>query len=135
MKKLITAILILSLLLPAASLAADPIVGTWYAYTGIVEDPEIREQAYYEFSTFHFTENGAVFSSTYDISADGDTSCKDYHVIGMWAKEGNDYYVNLGLNGAVKLYFDKDELFFPVSSYSLRLHKMVPVNYVLDIRN
>lgn len=135
MKKLITVILILSLLLPSAALAADPIVGTWYIYSGIVEDQEIREQAYYEFSTFHFSENGTVFSSTYDISEGGDTSCKDYHVLGMWTKEENDYYVNLGFNGAVKLYFDKDELFFPVSDYSLRLHKMVPVNYVLDIRN
>lgn len=135
MKKLIAVILFLALLLPAAALADDPIVGTWYTYSGIVEDPEIRKQAYYEISLFHFSEKGEVFSSTYDISEEGVTDCKDYKMIGMWTKEGSDYYINIGFEGAVKLSFDNDELFFPVSSYSIRLHKLVPVNYVLDIRN
>ena len=136
MKKLLSVVLILALLLPAVSLAADPdpIVGTWYVYSGILDNSENKEGAYYEFSLFHFSENGQVFSSTYDVSEKGVTTCKDYQAIGAWIKEKGDYYVNVGLSGAVKLSFDKDTLFFPVSSYSIRLYKMTPVNYVLDFR-
>lgn len=134
MKKLIAVALVIVMFLSTASLAEkDPIVGTWYTYTGIVEDTEIRKQAYYEFSTFHFTEDGDIFTSTYDISEQGITTCKDYKVIGMWTKENGIYYVNIGLKGAVKLVYNEDSLFFPVSDYSIRVHKMTPVNYVLDI--
>lgn len=134
MKKLITIILIMVMILPAAALAdQDPVVGTWYTYTGVVEDPEIRKQAYYELSTFTFTEDGNVFASTYDISAEGITTAKDYKVIGLWTNENGHYYVNIGMTGAVEVSFDNDDMFFPVSSYSLRIRKLEPVNFALDM--
>lgn len=42
MRKLIAVILILSLLLPAAALASDPIVGCWYLYIDLIEHPEMK---------------------------------------------------------------------------------------------
>ena len=134
MKRLITIILILALLLPAAALAdRDPIVGCWYVYTGVVEDPDIRKDTYYEISTFTFTEEGGVLSSTYDISEEGITTAKDYKMFALWTKENGKYYVNLGLDGAVELSFDGEDMFFPVSTYSIRVRKLKPVNYVLDL--
>ena len=133
MRKLITAILILSMILPAAALAQDPIVGTWYTYTGIVEDQELREKAYFELNTFTFTEDGDIFTSTYDVDESGITTAKDYKVIGLWTKDNGHYYVNIGFAGAVEVSVN-NEMFFPVGSYSIRIRKLKPVNYTLDVR-
>lgn len=133
MKKLIAVIMILALLAPAAVLAdRDPIVGVWCEYSGIVEDNETN--AYYEINTFTFTADGNVFSSRYDVNEDGITTVKDYKVIGLWTNENDHYYINIGFNGAVELFFDNEDLFFPVSSYSIRARKLKPVNYALDLR-
>ena len=134
MKKLITLLLILAMLLPAAALAdRDPIVGTWYVYSGIAEKVELRKDIYLEINLFHFAEDGYIFSSTYDISEEGITTAKDYQKIGMWTNDNGRYYVNIGLKGPQELTCDGDSLFFPVSDYSIRVHRMTVVNFTKDI--
>ena len=130
MKKLFC-LLIALLLVPLISFAEtpDPIVGTWYMYSGFVDDSDV----YFEFHTFTFTADGCVFSTMYDIGKDGTTSAKDYHVFAMWTKENDKYYINVGMQGAEELVFEKDSLFFPVSdSYKIRAWKMKQINYVKD---
>lgn len=134
MKKLLCILLIVALFLPSAVLAdeTDPIVGCWYVYSGFVDNSDI----YFEFHTFVFTFDGNVFSTKYDISEDGTTSAKDYHVIGLWTKEDGKYYINIGLEGAEELIVDNDTIFFPVTdSMKLRIRKMTPLNSVLDARS
>ena len=132
MKKLFCLLIVL-LLVPLFSFAddPDPIVGTWYIHSGLVDDSDI----YFEFHTFTFTAEGMVFSSKYDISKDGTTSPTDFNVIGVWTKDNEKYFINIGFKGAEELIFEKDSLFFPVSdSYKLRAWKMESINYVKDVK-
>ena len=134
MKKLIAIILILAMLLPAVALAErDPIVGTWYVYTGIVEEPELKSKAYFEISLFSFTDDGIVFTSTYDVSEKGITTVNDYQMIGLWTNKDGKYYVNVGMKGAKEITVEENSLFFPVDDYSIRVRKMEPVDFALDM--
>lgn len=132
MKKLLAVVLILALALPALALAdQDDIVGTWYFYSGLADDPVL----YFEIDTIHFSPEGNIFSSRYTVSSSGVTTCKDYNIIGFWTKEDGHYYINLGLNGAEEIDIENNTVFFPVSeSYKLRFTKMKPVNYVIDLK-
>ena len=131
MKKIVCCLLVL-MLVPLLSLAdnQDYIVGTWYVYTGIVEN---NDDVYFEFHIFHFAPDGTVFSSKYDIGKDKTTTTTDFNVIALWTKDNGKYYINLGLQDPQELTIENDTLFFPVTSeYKVRVYKMNQVNYVKD---
>ena len=135
MKKLIAVLLILAVLIPVTAIAErDPIVGTWYIYSGIVDDSELREQAYFELSLFHFTEDGNIFSSTYDVSDKGITTVKDYKVIGLWTVKDGKYFVNIWMTGAKEVEIEANSIFIPVNDYYIRIKKLDEVNYVTDMK-
>lgn len=130
MKKLLCLLLVL-LLVPLVSFAddQDPIVGIWYMCSDFVDEPDI----YLEFYIFIFTSEGSIISSMYDLSDDGTTTMKDYHVLGAWTKDDDKYYINWCFKGAEELVFDKETMFFPITDeYKLRAHKMERINYVKD---
>ena len=130
MKKLIAIFLIVLLVVPVASFADDPIVGTWYVYSGLLNNNDVC----LELSLFSFTEDNFIFSSTYDVSKSYITTAKDYKAIGVWTNENGRYYVNIGLKGAQEVFIENDSMFFPVSDFSIRIHKLTTVNYVLDYK-
>ena len=131
MKKLFCLLLVL-LFVPIVAFSddQDPIVGTWYVYTGILEDPDV----YFELHTFHFSPDGNIFSSKYDVSKNGIKSPTDFNIIGLWTKENGKYYINIGLQGAQELKIENGTLFFPVTDeYMIRVIKMDQVNYAKDV--
>ena len=128
MKKLIAFFLIVLLVVPVVSFADDPIVGTWYVYSGILNNDDVC----FELSLFSFTEDNFIFSSTYDVSKSYITTAKDYKAIGAWTIKNGRYYVNIGFKGAQEVFIENDSMFFPVSDFSIRIHKLTTVNYVLD---
>ena len=130
MKKLIAFFLIVLLVVPVTSFADDPIVGTWYVYSGILNNDDVC----LELSLFSFTEDNFIFSSTYDVSKSYITTAKDYKTIGVWTNENGRYYVNIGFKGAQEVFIENDSMFFPISDFSIRIHKLTTVNYVLDYK-
>ena len=131
MKKLCIVALILVLAFPALAFAdQDYIVGSWYVYSGIMED----DAEYLEIDTIHFTADGGIFSNRYTVSSTGVTTCKDYSVIGLWTKENDRYYINMG-SGPDEIVLESNTMFFPASKdYKLRFIKMRPINYVIDLK-
>ena len=128
MKKLITVLLILALLLPAASIASDSIVGIWYTYI------ELEDQGH-ELDIFRFDDDGSLFSSSYKIDKQGITTAKDYKQIGVWSNKDDHYYINLGFNGAKELAVEDSTFFFPVTDdMAIRIRKLEAIDYALDIR-
>ena len=114
MKKLITAILILALLLPAAALAdnRDPIVGTWYVCFDIKGSP--MESSFPDFVTtvmlFTFSESNDISYIELDYT-DTSVTPSTRIVAGKWEKTGNEYKTSIigaGVNIA-KLNGDKLE--------------------------
>ena len=131
MKRLLAVVLILALALPALALAdQDYIVGSWYVCSGFMDSPD----EYLEIDTIHFTPDGNIIGNRYTLTTSGITSCKDYSIIGLWTKENDRYYINMG-SGPEEIVLESNTMFFPSSkSYKLRYIKMRPINYVIDLK-
>lgn len=136
MKRLICLFIIL-ICIPLISFAdnPDPIVGTWYIYTGITDGLDVDAEAYIEFVIFHFAEDGTVFSSQYDLDSKGITTVTDYKAIALWSNDNGHYLINMGSQGTSELTIVNDSMFFPVSaSYQVRIRRMDSVDPVLDFK-
>ena len=134
MKKVFCVLIAALLLLPGLSVAdsPDPITGTWYVYSGIVDG---SDGVYYDFNTFHFTPDGLVYSSRYDVSADGTTTVQDYHAVGIWRHENGTYFINLAMQGEQETVIENGTMLVPVNeSYMIRVRKMEQVDYSQDVK-
>ena len=131
MKKLFIAVLILVLALPVLACAdQDYIIGSWYVCSGFMED----DAEYIEIDMIHFTPDGNIIGNRYTLTSSGVTTCKDYSVIGLWTKENDRYYINMG-SGPEEIVLESNTMFFPSSdSYKLRYIKMRPINFVIDLK-
>ena len=135
MKKLFVIFLCLAFLLPSASLAdQDPIIGTWYIDYETADKGDDQSDLLFWINIFHFTEDGKIISSKYDIGRDFVTTVHDYKTIGLWYKEDGQYYVNISLSGAKEIYWEDDTLFFPVTDIYVRIRRMEKANFVFDTR-
>ena len=125
--------LLVLLLVPLISFAEDqdPIIGTWYVYTGPLEN----YHAYLEFNIFHFKPDGTIFNSQYDLDENGVTTTKDFKTVGLWTKENDIYFINFAMQGPHETTIENNTMFIPVSTeYMIRVKRMDPINYTLDIK-
>ena len=97
MKKLITIILTLVLLLPAAALAEkDPIIGGWYItldYRDIAGTAGAENRAYMIY-IMYFEDTGTITGISAESSTSGEFVSQG-SVIGNWSRQGDDYTVNV----------------------------------------
>ena len=94
MKKLIAVILILALLLPAAALAADPIMGAWYImldYSAYPADSGGKSLLLY---VLLFDNQGKVFATTTEIMMDNTVNSLG-DCVGEWSNNDGVYTVSL----------------------------------------
>ena len=95
MKKLITVLLILSMIMPAAALAdSDPIVGAWYIMLDYRESPvpDYTGKSYMLYIMI-FEEDGAISGISGEHLATGLYASGS--TIGSWKKENGKYSVNV----------------------------------------
>ena len=136
MKKLITVILIMAMLLPAAAMAADPIIGNWYFLYDKSEYPEIASMfgnADVSFSVYRFMESGTIMST--ELSVTGDTGTADYVAAGRWVKEDYGYKYSIIGIGEGKALVEGDNMFFATQGMEgvyMLLRRMVPFNPYSD---
>ena len=93
MKKLIATILILALLLPAAVLAEDPIVGQWYCLFDFEKNSELASLApgYARvIDVYFFASDGTISCLEGSVMADGSITA-NFTPAGKWSKDGNKY--------------------------------------------
>ena len=139
MKKLITILLILSLLLPAAALAAepDPIVGCWYLYIDVEKYPEMRAT---------FGEND-IIADMYFFNSDGTISLLEaaiaggkctptYAACGKWSAGSSGYNVSIMGIGETTMTVSGDDAFIKVAnatSYlNMKFRRLVIFNFYTD---
>lgn len=139
MKKLITIILILAMLLPAAALAEDrdPIVGSWY----MLYDKSLYPEMAANFSNtdliimiFSFQEDGTVIVTENDIT--NGVSKASGAVAGKWEKGDPLYkYSILGM-GQGDAYVDEGCIYLNIGTEDqrgyFRMRKMEPMNPYAD---
>ena len=134
MKKLVTVLLILALLLPAAALA-DEIVNSWYIVYSKEAVPEMAS-AFQDYdlivAVYSFMPDGSVMQSENDIK--GGTANPHCGPVGKWEANGSEYtysilglgsgrafikdgLLHLELQGGIKMVFRKMELFNPYTDY------------------
>ena len=98
MKRLITIILILALIIPAAAIAddRDPIVRAWYMYYNKFDAPEM-ESAFkgmdQQSGIYFFYEDGVIYISSIAIS--GKEGTPGYVSCGKWEKVNDKYIVSI----------------------------------------
>ena len=134
MKKLIAAILIMALLLPAAALAADPIVGSWYMLYDKTLVPELADSFQnYDLivSVYSFMEDGTIIGTENDIK-DG-VSTPFCRGVGKWDKALFSYkYSIVGLGSGDAKISDGFLCLKTASGPYLKLRKMEPYNPYTD---
>ena len=137
MKKLITIILVLALILPAAALAErDPIVGYWYMYVDGNAYPELAANfGDYDsiLSMFYFAEDGTVMILE-NAMKDGAATPR-FANQGKWEKNLFAYSFNIIGFGDGKITVKDDRIEFAPSSYNgvkIPLLKIVTFNPYKD---
>ena len=117
MKKLLTVVLILAMLMPAAAPAEerDPIVGCWYMYIDGDLYPDLAASfggcdTYLQF--YYFLEDGTI--KGYDNTSSGGTMTQNYVLYGTWQKADNGYSINIPTVGTGYVYIDRDLIIFPL---------------------
>ena len=138
MKKLITIILILALLLPAAAPAEDqePIVGCWYVYYSKAVTPELAT-SYQNYdrviAVYIFNADGTITCLEHDYK-EGGTDLPMYNSAGKWGHEGNDYkYSIIGL-GEGKAFVKDGFIYLGIQNnmFYLKLRWLYPFNPYQD---
>jgi len=137
MKKLITIILVLALLLPAAALAdQDPIVGYWYLYLDGKAYPELMKNiGDYDsiVDLYYFAEDGTVM--TLENVLKNGSATPTYTSQGKWEKSLFAYsfsIIGLG-DGKISIKDDSLELTLPNNNgLKMRLRKIVQFNPYKD---
>ena len=133
MKKLITIILILALLLPAAALA-DDIVGTWYMLYDKTVVPEMAatfDNCDLIVASYSFMPDGSIILTENDVK-DGNSD-PHYGPAGKWEANGSEYtysIIGLGSGRAVV----KDGMIYLTlnEKICIKLHRMEPFNPYTD---
>ena len=145
MKKLITIILTLSLLLPAAALAEDqdPIEGLWYfvidinSYSADMQKKfekniHIRDTQR-EAHLFWFTENGEIYQSV-TMFRTRQSEAQGAPIVGTWTKTDDGKY-NIVLDSQVsKTTIKDDKLFVKFGDGQLALRKLETINPKKDVK-
>lgn len=139
MKKLITIILVLALLLPAAALAADPdpIVGYWYMYYDGVAYPEfVSNFGNYDsfLDLYFFAEDGTIMLLENAIK-DG-SATPTFTSCGKWEKKLFSYNFSIIGIGDGTIELNTDTMKIAPSSYNgikMVLRKIIPFNPYKDI--
>lgn len=96
MKRLLTIVLILAILLPAAALAEDPIVGVWYMHIDLNKYPEMKTTfgQYDSLTDLYFFNADGTITVIEGIITDG--ACTPvFSSAGKWEKSLFDYNVNI----------------------------------------
>ena len=106
MKKLLSLLLIISLLIPVFAFAddPDPIVGCWYVCLDTKDTTQEFVDQGYVFSTmvFAFTSDGSILAQSTDYKINSGES-KGVYVIGKWEKSNGEYQTSVyavGVNEA-----------------------------------
>ena len=136
MKRLITIILILALIIPAAAIAddRDPIVRAWYMYYNKFDAPEM-ESAFkgmdQQSGIYFFYEDGVIYISSIAIS--GKEGTPGYVSCGKWEKVNDKYIVSIMGIGQGDAIIEGDNLLINIQdNYYLILHKLIPINPFTD---
>ena len=138
MKKLITVILILTLILPAAASAddPDPIVGNWYFLYDKSKCPELSSTFNgldLAISVYWFTENGIIYSS--EVSVLGEKGTTGYSPVGKWEKDDSGYHYSIIGIGESNLILENDEMLLNLPTnptFYMRIRRMLPFNPYQD---
>lgn len=137
MKKLTAIILLLALLLPAAALAADPIVGCWYFHADLKKNPEMKA-TYGEcdsISDLYFFDESGVISGLEAIIMDG-KSTPTFVGAGKWEKNLFGYNVSIVGFGQTTMTVNGDEALLKIPNasvnVSLRLRRLIPFDMYND---
>ena len=137
MKRLLTIILILVLILPATTIAEkDPVVGSWYLLFDKSEYPEMAStfgDADVAFSIYWFTENGTIMST--ELSVIGDNGTANYVTAGRWVKEDSGYKYSIIGFGEDKAVVEGDNMFLSIPDTEglyMMMRRMVPFNPYKD---
>lgn len=137
MKKLITVILVLALLLPAAALGSDPdpIVGYWYMFIDLKAYPELSA-AYGDYdhliSLYYFDESGVIYLLENDVKAG--SASPVFTGGGKWEKAQDGYNVSIIGLGETTLSISDDIALLNVTKYSVsaKLRKIITFNPYTD---
>lgn len=137
MKRLFTIFLILALILSAAALAEESIVGCWYMLYDKTKAPEMAPnfQNYdYIISSYLFTEDGTIYLSEVDIK-DG-TGTPVFSAVGKWSKELSGYHYSMLAFGEGAAKIDNDGIWMQLQSSNvyLLLRKMTPYDPYNDYK-
>ena len=135
MKKLITIIMILAFLLPAAAMAEeDPIVGAWYLYFDSNVSPEFKQNFGNDFivSVYLFMKDGTILMTETDI-LDG-SSQPMFGSAGKWSKETKDYKYSIVGLGEGKLFLEDERMNLQLNGTTsyMQFRKMYPFNPYQD---
>jgi len=128
MKKLITIILILALILPAAALAADHSpVGVWYMCYSKAATPEFAsnfgEENDYALEILFLTEDGTVLKLVHDVA--GKTGNPSFGAAGKWEKTSDGFTFAIAGFGSGKMKVEENNIYLQISEHNyLKLRKM-----------
>ena len=131
MKKLITIILAVALILPTAALAEklDKIIGSWYMLSDrtVVPETTFGPQPLI-IGVYSFMEDGSILIT--QCSIDGNDGNAVFAVGGQWEKQKSDYHFKLQGYGEGKAYIKDNFLFIQMAGTNIymKLRKMEPFN-------
>jgi len=140
MKRLITIVLILSLVVPAAALAEDPdpIVGCWYMCLDAKDTSQdfIDEGYLYSSMIVVFTPGGQILCQNTDFKESSGTAA-DVSYVGKWNKKDDKYIASIIAVGENEALFSDDILAICLfnSKQYIVLRRMTPFNIYNDIYN
>ena len=130
MKKLLTIIMILAMLMPAAAVAdPDPIVGCWYV--SINQDdlkPEGRITGIsYEVRVLYFDETGIIKRGVFGFgNSYGLNEYRDPLTVGTWSKNDNGKYTTTYDSITAESYIEDDMLYIHYDKKNLLgWHRMI----------
>lgn len=136
MKKLISVILILALILPAFALAsgADPIVGCWYIFIDLTMYPELVSTfGDYDqmLSLYYFDGSGLIYGLENDVKDGAATPI--FSGAGKWEKTLFGYNVSIIGFGDVTITVDGDIAMLKANSNgAMKLRRLIPFNPYAD---
>ena len=139
MKKLIAITMIMAVLVPAAALAADPIVGCWYLYVDLFEHPEMK--ANYGncdriVDVYIFDESGTI-SLVEGVITDG-MCTPSFTAQGKWEKNLFGYNVSVLGFGQTTMTVNGDEAFMKIPNasvnVSMKFRRMIPFDMYSDYK-
>lgn len=138
MKKLIAFIMILAMLLPAAALAEDPIVGCWYINIDLFKQPEMR--ASYGncdriIDVYIFDESGTI-TLIEGVITDG-ACTPSYSAQGKWEKTLSGYNVSIVGFGKTTMTINGEEALLKIPNdqavnASMKLRRLIPFDMYSD---